>query len=163
MTLMVLQHVVFPHPWDPPALPWLPHSAPAGQRWLGGGRRSQDSLLLCSLLLSSVLTLASPLVCSFNSIAFSVSLQPLIVQSYCCFAEFSTPWYKYDFSSAALVRQEWTGLLVLVSCCLFHFRLGILVSVFPTLFSCLCSSVKFFFCLPESQFIYLFPLFCLCT
>lgn len=49
-----------------------PPSAPVGQCWLGGGHRSQDFLLFCSLFLPPVLMPASPLVCSFHSVAFFV-------------------------------------------------------------------------------------------
>lgn len=73
----------------------------------------------------------------FSLNAFSVSLQPVFVQSYCYFAEFDTPWYRCDFSSTALVQQEWTKPLAFISSCHFHFSLCVPASVFPTLFSSL--------------------------
>lgn len=88
--------------------PPCPHcsTSPLGQCWLGRGHRNWN---FCSLFLPSVLTPVPPLVCSFHSVVFKLFFffQRSFVWSYFVL-QFDNPWYQYNFSSIALVHQEWT-------------------------------------------------------
>ena len=128
-------YVDLPPPWDPPALTVTAHPLPQ-QGCAGWEEGAEGRTFFYSLFLPSVLMLSSPLVCS-HSIVFSVSLQSMFLQSYCCFADFDTPWYQCNFSSIALVQQQWTEPLTFISFCPFLFSLCIAVKLFLALMSSL--------------------------